>query len=725
MHTARPLALLAAALTLAAARAQIAAPPRPPAAPPSDEIVKLERFVVETTLDSYRTADAAATLKSAAPLRTTPFTVQVANAALLADLRAETLAAVYPYLTGLSASGTRADSFTLRGFSSNRESVQVDGLPGNTTIFGSPPSANVERVELLKGPASVLYGALAPGGIVNLVTKRPLARARHEVSASLRSYAGRISPLGDDLGAQLTLDSGGPLTRDTAWRYRLVARYEEEAAFRRHVFGDRLLVAPALGWTSAAGTAVIASLEYLDESGRADAGLVAPGNNLGRLAPADTRYQARADADADSGLALALNATHAFARDARLHLAWRSVWHDDRRTLYENNALQTVAGESVLRRQFRDQANERQYHFLDARWEQPLATGPLTHRVLVGLNGGREQRFFDRRSMGPLVGTVSILAPQTDLPRPAPVPGSLRETWLDNSAAYVRDTFTWGDGWHGLLALRYTAQDVAFESFRDGLAAAQSTSALVPSLGLVREFGPAWSLYASYGQSFIPASVEREDLNGNTGLPPERARQAEAGLKYERPDGLLGASLALFQITQFDLAESLGVLNRNGNTAFGLVGEARSRGAECDVQWQPRPHLQLRAGASYLAERAVTAARNPAQVGAPLTNAPRWQGHLWTRYNVATGALRGLGAGLGVVGVSAREAVSTTSPTARLTLPGYLRTDLALYWTRGRTGLALNLQNAADRAYLASASSPLAVIPGEPRQLTLSVRRVW
>jgi iron complex outermembrane receptor protein len=103
-----------------------------------DEVVNLEKFEVTAALDSYRTTDASDTLKDGAPLRAAPFTVQVANAAFLADLRAETLADVYPYLTGLSANGTRADSFTLRGFDSNRESVQVDGLPGSTTVFGSP-----------------------------------------------------------------------------------------------------------------------------------------------------------------------------------------------------------------------------------------------------------------------------------------------------------------------------------------------------------------------------------------------------------------------------------------------------------------------------------------------------------------------------------------------------------------------------------------------------------
>lgn len=686
------------------------------------EVVVLEGLEVTTTLDSYLTPSARDTLKQATPLRQTPFTVQVANAALIADLRAETLADVYPYITGLTSNGTRADSFSLRGFSSNRESVQNDGLPGNTTVFGSPPSANVEQIEVLKGPASVLYGALAPGGIVNLVTKQPLAVSRHELFTSVSSYAGRTSGLGDDVSLQATLDSGGPLTADRAWRYRLVARFEDSESFRKNVANQRLLLAPSVSWTSDQGTHLLAGLEYLDESGNADAGLVAPGNDLSRMAPIDTRYQAAADSDADEGLALRLNATHDLSADSRLVVAWRSVWHNDQRTLFENNALRTVAGEDVLRRRYRDQYNERQYHFLDARWEQAFTSGPVAHQLLLGFNGGYEQRWFDRLSFGPFVGTVSIFNPQTEVARPNPVPGSLRETWLKNHALYVSDALSWGDGWHGLVGLRYTEQTVDFDSLRNGDSADQSTDAVVPSVGLVRELGSAWSLYASYGESFIPASVQREDINGKTGLPPERAHQFETGLKYERADGLLGASFAWFEITQFDITESLGVANPNGNTAFGLVGEARTRGAELDLSWQPQPHLQVRAGYSLLAEREITAASNPNQVGATLTDAPRHQAHLWARYNVPDGPWENFGLGLGLVGLSEREVVSTTSAANRFTLPGHLRTDLALYYQLGQTSLALNVQNVFDRDYVTSAASNRAVVPGEPRNVTLSVR---
>jgi iron complex outermembrane recepter protein len=719
-----PQLLLALALTGSPeARAQNVADERQVRA--ESEVVRMDAYEIEGSIASYYLAEGSTALKGLASLRETPFTVQVANEALLKDLRAESLADVYPYITGLSSSGTRADSFNLRGFASNRESVQVDGMPGSTTVFGSPPTANVERIEVLKGPASVLYGQLAPGGIVNIVTKKPLSEARQEIFASVKSFAGQTSSFGDDLSGQVTVDSTGPLSRRNNLNYRLIGRFETGDSFRQGVDFDHLVVTPSISWSNARGTSVLASLEYLLEEGKADQGLVAPGNDLSFAEPIDRRYQASFDTDKDEGMALALTLQHPLTEKDHLHIAWRSVWHNDQRTLFENNALQEQNGEPVLRRRFRDQYNERQYHFADVRWERSWQTGPLAHKTTFGLHGGHEQRWFDRLSFGPFVGTVSVENPQTDIPRPDPVPQSLRETWLKNYSAYILNRTTLGESWHFLGGLRYQSQEVSFESLRDGTTADQTTDATVPSVGLLREFGGGASAYFSYSESFIPASVEREDANGNTGLPPERAQQFEGGFKYESPKRDITASFALFQITRFDISENLGFRNINGNNAFGLVGEARSEGLEVDFQWQPVEYFQLRAGYSQLFTSEVTEAVNTAQVGAPLTNAPQHQGHLWARYNFDELSLKGWGLGVGLTGLSEREAVSTNDPTRRLTLPGYLRLDLAVYYEIGNTSLALNVRNLFDETIYESAGGATSIIPGEPRSLTLSVRQTF
>src|SRR5438046_4752129 len=133
-------------------------------------------------------------------MRDVPATLQVLNAAFIDDQRALSLEDLYPYIIGMTRESTAALGFTLRGFSNNLtntmlNNVQTDGLPGLASRFGSPTTANVERVEALKGPMSVLYGSMNPGGIINIVTKHPLARASHSVYATTASFAGQDSQL--------------------------------------------------------------------------------------------------------------------------------------------------------------------------------------------------------------------------------------------------------------------------------------------------------------------------------------------------------------------------------------------------------------------------------------------------------------------------------------------------------------------------------------------------
>lgn len=689
--------------------------------PGDDEVVDLDRFTVTTTLQSYATPTASVASKVDVPLQETPFTVQILNNALIADLRAETLADLYPYITGLSASGLRADSFTLRGFDTGLETIQVNGLPGKTTVFGSPSSAAIERIEVLKGPASVLYGQLEPGGLVNLVTKRPQAVARTEIFASVSTFAGRTSEFADDNGLRTTLDSTGPLTNDGRWLYRVIASHETNASFRDDVSEEKLQIAPALTWLPRAGTSLTAELEWVDEKGRADDGLVAPGNDISRIASINTRYQAAGDTDNDKGLALGLTADHRLTDTWTTQASWRSVWHEDNRILFENNALVTVAGQPMLRRRYRDQFNEREYHFLDWQLRGDLHAGPVRHQLLAGLNGGRELRWFDRRSLGPTVGNVALYSPYTDLARPTAVPESLRETWLTNYGVYVGDQVTVGQRWHGFLGARYNAQDVEWTSVRAKTVSDQSTDAVVPSAGLVYDLTETWSLYTSYGESFVPASVEQEDINGDNGLPPKEGAQWEAGAKFTAPDGRRTFSVALFDIVMRNVTESLGVTNPNGNTAYGLLGETRSRGLELDGQWQPLPHLQLRTGYSYI-DAEVTESRTATQIGATPQNAARHQGHAWARYNIPSGRLKGFGIGLGLIGQSEREVVTTTVAASKVTLPSYLRTDLALYHTRGRYSVALNIKNLTDELYFAGGTSAIRIYPAAPRELVLSVR---
>ncbi|MDB6169843.1 MAG: ferrichrome-iron receptor, partial [Verrucomicrobia bacterium] len=192
-----------------------------------DSIVSMGAFKVG--LGHYIEASSAASMKVEVPLMNLPFTVQGLNAAFLKDVNSSRLEDSFGYVVGLTKSGSTANSFSLRGFSaagSNLQSVQIDGLPGLSSRFASPPTVAVERMEVLKGPTSVLYGQGNPGGLLNIVTKSPQGKSQTVLSGYVSSYAGRTSGLGDAVGWTASFDTTGPIAASKHWFFRVIGSYE-------------------------------------------------------------------------------------------------------------------------------------------------------------------------------------------------------------------------------------------------------------------------------------------------------------------------------------------------------------------------------------------------------------------------------------------------------------------------------------------------------------------
>lgn len=170
-------------LALRAAPETTPAPAAKPAevVPVDSEIVTLEAFNVSTTVGTYAETTTAAASKVPLDLKDLAATLQVLNASFISDKLAASLDDLYPYIVGMTREGPAAAGFTLRGYTNGAtnttiNNLQTDGLPGGASRFGSPTVANVERVEVLKGPSSVLYGSMNPGGLINIVTKSPSAK---------------------------------------------------------------------------------------------------------------------------------------------------------------------------------------------------------------------------------------------------------------------------------------------------------------------------------------------------------------------------------------------------------------------------------------------------------------------------------------------------------------------------------------------------------------------
>lgn len=236
-----------------------------PAVNPAEEIVQLATFNVTATLGAYAETTSSAVTKMPVPLRDVPQSVQLLNASFLGDLRANTLEDVYPYVVGMTRESSQANTFTLRGMSMSQgnsvQSVQIDGLPGLSSRYGSPTTANVERLEILKGPTSVMYGQANPGGLLNIVTKKPKASASNVLSTAFSTYGGRTSGLGSDVSFTGMLDMTGPLDAERKWLYRFVLSKENTESFRNDVEGDTIHVYPMLTYRWSADTEITAQFE--------------------------------------------------------------------------------------------------------------------------------------------------------------------------------------------------------------------------------------------------------------------------------------------------------------------------------------------------------------------------------------------------------------------------------------------------------------------------------
>jgi iron complex outermembrane receptor protein len=725
-------------------------------AAPDEKVVILDTFQVSTTIGTYAQQNSSTGSKVPVEQRDLPATVQVLNASFIGDLRAQTTEDIYPYVVGMSRESNQANTFTLRGMSeslgNSLQSVQIDGMPGLSSRYGAPSTASIDRLEVLKGPASVLYGQANPGGLLNIITKKPQAVRHTVLTTAVTSYAGNTSGLGSDVGFTASLDATGPIDAGKHWLYRMIVNYDLPESFRNDVFGRAFHAFPMLTYSPDANTELTLQLEYGHETRVHDDGMPTPFNLVANLASMEIVYNSPNDRDFDDGYVGVLTFKHVIDNRWTMHAAYRSVYFSGGRFAleFQSIASKTPLDTSTVTRRLRSQGNYRRYNFLD--WNIYGDVGPenFRHTLLAGVNGGREFNDLPRFAFGPSVAAINYYHPANNTSYPTvdfPVPGSttgvvtsttppttgaptrvLRIATYDNYAAYVSDQIKVGKNWRASLGVRYEKQDASSLEQLSKVGRSQSESATVPNVGLVYQPTDHWSLYASYCESFKPASPDAIDANFNPGFPPETAQQYEAGVKTDLLDGKVNLTAAIYEITKQNVLESAvpTVTSADGSTVQRLIGEQKSKGVELEATYQPVPHWQLQLGYTYIDAR-ITATTTTADIGAPLTNVPHHSGNFWTRYNLPSGPLKGFGMGLGVIYQGRRNGASTNTLANQFSAPGYTRIDTALYYKWRRFDVALNVANLTDKFYISSTSTRFfsQVFPGEPRKITLSVKTTF
>ena len=724
----------------------------------AEEVVKLDAFKVNTTVGTYSETTTSAASKIAIEMKDLAATIQVLNANFIGDKLAASLDDLYPYVVGMTREGPAAAGFTLRGYTNGAtntviNNLQTDGLPGGASRFGSPTVANVERVEVLKGPSSVLYGSMNPGGLINIVTKSPSAKAANSYFASVASYAGNQGDNGS--GFSTSLDTTGPIDAGKHWLYRLIASYEDAPAWRQFDWTKNGYLFPSLTYRLNENTEVTLKVEIHREHRFAiqDQALVAPAN-LAANVPADHSlvYQDSSNTAYDRGDVYNLTATHKFANRWTTKFNFRDVQHVDGRRLLENNGV-TVApilANSTIAQRLRDTWNRRRYTYYDLNLYGDVGPETFKHTLLLGVNGGYETHNFTRWLFQAATGpAINVYNPIHDLKTYPTVNGTtgtgptqIGVSKYYNYGAYVSDQIKLGKQWRVSLGLHTEKYDAKYTDFATLIAGAQAGQyvnpgqvahprSTVPSVGLVYEPTDTLSFYASYAESFKPTPPNNQAIRFDATLrqyffppspPAETATQKEIGMKADFLDRKVAVLLSAYEIERKDVIEAVpNVFDPATGVQIYRALASKSKGVELSLNLQPLPHWQTQVGFSYN-DAHVIQTNVPTLVAARLANAPRQSGNIWSRYNFPDGALRGFGVGLGIIHTGRQHLVLDNRATNYLEIPSVTRTDLAFYYKFKRYDLAVNVNNITDRSYLAGGDSAQDVVPGAPRKVTFSVR---
>ncbi|MDX2238722.1 MAG: TonB-dependent siderophore receptor [Hyphomonadaceae bacterium] len=581
------------------------------------------------------------------------------------------------------------DSFAIRGF---------DAATGLYNGFrhdyygGVIDLIHVDRVEVIKGPSSVSTGFLEPGGVVNVVTKRPGAEDQARLGASAGSF-GRVRVEGD-----------------ATWRVsdaiglRFTGAAESAESFRDFVETERQTLGAALDWRLAPSTTLEASAIYFESESVPDRGLYI--FSIGEVIldlPIERFFGEPSDFYTLDQTELTLVLHHAF------NAAWslRAGLEHGRTTDYRDNVQVTGLEPDgrTARRNYTTVPGSANTAAAFADLRGRFSTGPLAHQIVAGVDWGRQRQFYDFRSQD-VFQPIDIFDPVYGGVKGAPVSCCRFVGVTESVGVYAQDLISLGERWKLLIGVRHDAYD-----YRDDDAVALTRTTFsqeetTPRIGLVYRPGAAWSIYGNVARSFNPQPFTRLS-NGET-PDPSAGEQVEVGVRYAALDGRLSASFAVFEITKTNVATT-----DPSNPDFQILsGEQRSRGAEIDLNARPIDGLNLIASYAYI--DAEVTADNDLPVGDALVNVPQHQASLWLRYDAAT---LPIGVGFGAYHVGEREA---TLPNTFI-IPGYTRLDAALFW-RVQDGVeaALNVQNLTDETYYDSQDNLL--YPGAPLSVLASVR---
>ena len=661
----------------------------------------------------YRATRSSTATKTDTPLREVPASVTVVPATLMKDQAMQSMGDVFRYVPGVllhQGEGNR-DQIIIRGTSTTAD-FYVDGVRDDAQVFRD--LYNLERVEVLKGPAGMVFGRGGAGGVVNRVTKKPAFDSVTQGSVTAGSW--------NQLRG--TADLGRKMGGSGAWRLNAMA--ENSDSFRNGYKLERWAVNPTVTLLPGTGNALTLGYEHYNDERTADRGF--PSQN-GRPYNADpstffgNASQSSAHSYVDSAYAIF---DHDFGGGKTLKNTFRATYYDKYyQNVYPGSALSAA---DTLTISAYNNANERTNFFNQTDFIQKLSTGGLEHTLLVGLELGHQDSTNKRNTgfFGPAGTAIGATVPASN---PIAVATAFRPngTDADNNvksdiaAVYAQDQIALSREWKVIAGLRYDMFKVDFDDRRTLTPPAdlsRTDKEWSPRVGLLWTPTAASVYYASYSYAFLPSGEQLSLAPTTADLAPEKAINYEIGARWDlRPQ--LTLSTAIFRLDRNDVH----VADPTNPGTFVKSGQQRVEGVEIGIQGEVAPYWQVYGGYAYLDGRiqqpiSSGTAATPASVvpaGNKIGLVPENTFSLWNQFNLGAG----WGAGVGLI----YQDESFTSFNNTVKIPAFTRVDGGLYYTfaGGKTRLQLNLENVFDKKYFPTVDGDNNISPGAPRNMHVTL----
>jgi iron complex outermembrane receptor protein len=680
---------------------------------------------------------------------------------LIADRGAFQLADAVKIASGVSPSSFY-NQFNIRGISQNEEGQIINGMRTRQFYFLQPLTTNIERVEVLKGPASVTFSSVDPGGSINMVTKKPLAETRREVSLSAGSFS----------TVRGALDFTGPLNESKTLLYRINGAYQEAQSYRDLVKNNSVLISPSITYLPNSKTAINTELIYSNMVGNLDRGqpifgAVAGKTNLNST-PINLNLGAANDFFKSKELILTANLSHKFSEKISFNASYmKQTWSEDLQEHRTTNAFarditgaevtNLVGMQMVQRKQLWNTDN------LNAYFNFNFNVGKTSHKLLVGydlqswnkLKGGGQNaaRGFllkDGSVAGSFavanaanyqtvtIGGKTLPRPNTnyfDLSNPTYTVRNINDYTLNSriaipsaltttDAIYIQEQLKIGK-FSALLSLRNEwFEDIT--NYNAPNEASFKNTALIPRIGLTYEVTKNINVYGTYLEGYQPQS-NTVTLMPSTGayfwtptsaatFKPLISDLKELGVKTELFEKRITLNSAVYEINQKNI-----LMNANDPTQPDLLvqrGADRSRGFETDLAGYILPNWQINASYSFI-DAKIMADANETLVGQRKENVAKHSGNIWTRYNFgANSKLKDLGIGAGMNAQGSRIPWFSRA----FEVPAFTTFDAAIYYTPSKSNvqMALNMNNIFDKTYWIGAQNYTRLFPGAPRNFMLT-----